>query len=72
MESASVAPQAITYSLTPGELSSDSMISGHISQGSNSRSPIDVSYFATIVASLQPHRCATKQAQRTRSSQAKV
>ena len=48
MESAGVAPQALTYSLTPGELSSDAMIPGRISRDSNSRSPPAVPYAATV------------------------
>jgi hypothetical protein len=75
MESAGVAPQALTYSLTPGELSSDAMISGRISRGSNSRSPPAVPYSATVPRShrynpiaVPPNRPSARVAHKRRSS----
>ena len=75
MESAGVAPQALTYSLTPGELSSDAMIPGRISRDSNSRSPPAVPYAATVPRShrynpiaVPPNRPSARAAHKRRSS----
>ncbi|KIM47579.1 hypothetical protein M413DRAFT_203694 [Hebeloma cylindrosporum] len=74
MESAGVAPQALTYSLTPGELS-DAMISGRASRGSGSRSPPAVPYAATVPRShrynpiaVPPNRASARAAHKRRSS----
>jgi hypothetical protein len=72
MESTGVAPQALTYSLTPGELSSDAMLSG---RSSGSRSPPAIPYAATVPRShrynpiaVPPNRASARAAHKRRSS----